>query len=125
MKQGRNGFGRNQSAERLRKPESAAQPGEVNPVQVASQIQSAEGERNLRRVGFGTLGCLRAEQGNEAAQVGSNVQVGRKVMRGERIFCRKSAQGPVGKTSGCIRKEKHEEGSVEPIEHVPAGLSIL
>jgi hypothetical protein len=54
MKQGRKGIGRNQGAERLRKPESAAQPGEVNPVQVASQYQSAEGARNLKRVGLGT-----------------------------------------------------------------------
>jgi hypothetical protein len=53
MKQGRNGIGRNQGAERLRKPESAAQPGEVIPVHVASRVQSAEGERNLMRVGLG------------------------------------------------------------------------
>jgi hypothetical protein len=52
MKQGRNGIGRNQGAERLRKPESAAQPGEAIPVQVASRFQSAEGERNLMRVGL-------------------------------------------------------------------------
>jgi hypothetical protein len=54
MKQSRNGLGRNQGAERLRKPESAAQPGEVSSVQVASRYQSAEGEQNLKRVGFRT-----------------------------------------------------------------------
>jgi hypothetical protein len=49
-------------------------------------------------------------RGKEAAWVGSNVRVGRKVMRGELIFCRKSDLGIAGKTSGCIREEKHEEG---------------
>jgi hypothetical protein len=46
-------------------------------------------------------------------------------MRGEKIFCRESSQEPVGKTSRCIRKEKHEEESVEPIRHVPAGFVRL
>jgi hypothetical protein len=40
----------------LRKPESAAQPGEVGPVLVASRIQSAEGASNLRRVSFDSFG---------------------------------------------------------------------
>jgi hypothetical protein len=98
MKQGRNGNGRNQSAERLRKPESAAQPGQVSPVQVASRFQSAEGERNLMRVGLDSPGSLRAERRNGAAQVGSNVTVGRKVKRGERIFCRRSSPGTCQET---------------------------
>jgi hypothetical protein len=98
MKQGRNGIGRNQGAERLRKPESAAQPGEAIPVQVASRFQSAEGERNLMRVGLGGPGCPRAEWESEAAQVGSNVTVGPKVKRGERIFCRRSSPGTCRET---------------------------
>jgi hypothetical protein len=50
MKQGRKGQGRNQGAERLRKPESTAQPGKVSPVQVADLVQNAEGAKNLKRV---------------------------------------------------------------------------
>jgi hypothetical protein len=42
MKQGRDGDGGNKSAERLKKPESAAQPGEVSLVWVAPHFQSAE-----------------------------------------------------------------------------------
>jgi hypothetical protein len=48
--------------------------------------------------------------GKEAAWVGSNVRVGRKVKRGALIFCRKSELGIAGNTSRCIREEKHEEG---------------
>jgi hypothetical protein len=36
----------------LKKPESAAQPGQAGPVQVAPRNQSAEGTPNLRRVSF-------------------------------------------------------------------------
>jgi hypothetical protein len=98
MKQGRNGIGRNQGAERLRKPESAAQPGQAGPVQVASRFQNVEGDRNLMRVGLESPGRLRADRGSEAAQVGSNVTVGPKVKRGERIFCRESSPGTCRET---------------------------
>jgi hypothetical protein len=43
MKQGWNGRSEEESTERLKKPESAAQPGEASPVQVASSDQCAEG----------------------------------------------------------------------------------
>jgi hypothetical protein len=51
----------------------------------------------------------------EAGRVGLHLRVGRKVMRGEMIFCRKSFHGSVGKTSWCIREEKHEEGVLNRI----------
>jgi hypothetical protein len=37
-------------------------------------------------------------------------------MRGEMIFCRKSSVGIVGKTSWCIREEKHGEGVLNQID---------
>jgi hypothetical protein len=103
MKQGRDGYGGNQGAERLKKPESAAQSGEVGPMLVAPRFQSAEGK--------GTSGeQVLLPSGRKAARVGYYLQVGRKVKRGASIFCRGSTPGPVGKTSRCSRKEKHEEG---------------
>jgi hypothetical protein len=125
MKQGRKGIGRNQGAERLKKPESAAQPGEVNPVQVASQYQSAVGERNLKRVGLGDQGNFRVDRETRRRRMGQTFQWGER-SREERGF---SAENPLrdlsGKPQGASVKEKHEEGSAEPIRHVPAGLIKL
>lgn len=111
MKQGRKGIGRNQGAERLRKPESAAQPGEADPVQVASPFQSAEGAPNLRRASPPiSLVAPRGNQGQEAVRGGSNVPVGPKVRRGSSIFARKSTPEPPEKPQGASFTEKHEGG---------------
>jgi hypothetical protein len=57
-----------------------------DPVLVAPRCQSAEGARNLKRVGSDSERDLRVDVGRRTARVGSNLTVGRKVKRGERIF---------------------------------------
>jgi hypothetical protein len=80
-----------QGVERLRKPENAAQPGEVIPVLVATHFQNAGGAGNLRRASLAFAGFLYGSRGKEAVWVGLHVRVGRKVMRGEPSFCRNEA----------------------------------
>jgi hypothetical protein len=47
-----------QSVKGLRKAEGAAQPGEANPVLVATHVSCAEGEKNSMRVALEV--CARA-----------------------------------------------------------------
>jgi hypothetical protein len=103
-------IGEEQGVKRLRKPESAAQPGEANPVLVASPFQCAEGAPNLRRVGLAGKGNLRIAGAGEAARFREYVRVGRKVMRGERIFIENHLQDRSGRPQGasCWRRTKRE-----------------
>jgi hypothetical protein len=51
VKQSEKGFGRNQDAKRLRKPEGVAQPGSVGPVQVAACFLMRRRVQNLMEGG--------------------------------------------------------------------------
>jgi hypothetical protein len=93
-------IGEEQSAERLKKPESAAQPGEANPVLVASPFQSAGGASNLTRGALLAARRLRTTGKGGAGRFGEYVRVGRKVMRGERIFIENHLQDRSGRPHG-------------------------
>jgi hypothetical protein len=86
-----------------------------DPVLVAAQGQNAGGVKNLRRVGADFFVCFRMREESGAVRVGSNLRVGWKVRRGGLVFFARADSGPVGKTSRCIRKDKHEEGVLNQI----------
>jgi hypothetical protein len=97
MKQDQHGFGGNESVKRLRKPEGAAQPGEVTPVSVAPRHLERCRGRDPRRVSSSISVSFSATREGGRSVTGQTLESGQDHERIRRELHRSRRPGTVGR----------------------------